>query len=302
MILWFLDERLAAHAFRGLWILNALAWIYTTTMALLIDPSTAKRSWREAVLFPGLISVAIMVYTCAPRPFGWVSDEIQSGAGLHLTMHESRWLTLFFYAWISVCIVAAYLVCVVERRLGHVAGWLLYIVGFGPLLCAVTFAAYVKEFRGAAQTWDKPRRPVESVFEHEPARRNRFDQRPSVPRGVRERHARVHRDGTSLDLEGSRGAARRRGHHCVPTYLARLILSGRLGRRRRLWLWLRREPAADQILQFVDVDVLRCADPDDVAGLEHATGGELFTPGRFLVRLDLVALGRHHLMRYLVVA
>ena len=155
VILWILDERLAGHAFRGLWILNALAWIYTTTMALLIDPSTAKRSWREAVLFPGLISVAIMVYTCAPRPFGWVSDEIQSGAGLHLTMHESRWLTLFFYVWISVCMVAAYLVCVLERQLGHVAGWLLYLVGFGPLLCAVTFAAYVKEFRGAAQTWDK---------------------------------------------------------------------------------------------------------------------------------------------------
>ena len=32
---------------------------------------------------------------------------------------------------------------------------IVYIVGYGPLLCAVTFNSYVKELRGAAMTWDK---------------------------------------------------------------------------------------------------------------------------------------------------
>jgi len=32
---------------------------------------------------------------------------------------------------------------------------LLWFVGFGPLLCAVTVAAYVKEWRGAEQVWEK---------------------------------------------------------------------------------------------------------------------------------------------------
>ncbi len=31
----------------------------------------------------------------------------------------------------------------------------LYVVGYGPLLCAITAAAYVKEARGAEMRWDK---------------------------------------------------------------------------------------------------------------------------------------------------
>jgi hypothetical protein len=30
-----------------------------------------------------------------------------------------------------------------------------YIGGYGPLLCVITTAAYIKEFRGAEQRWDK---------------------------------------------------------------------------------------------------------------------------------------------------
>jgi len=32
---------------------------------------------------------------------------------------------------------------------------LTYLVGYGPLLCAITFDSYIKELRGAAQVWDK---------------------------------------------------------------------------------------------------------------------------------------------------
>ena len=32
---------------------------------------------------------------------------------------------------------------------------LTYLVGYGPLLRAITFGSYIKEFRGTAQVWDK---------------------------------------------------------------------------------------------------------------------------------------------------
>jgi hypothetical protein len=32
---------------------------------------------------------------------------------------------------------------------------LLYVVGFGPVLCAITLDAYVKQARGASAQWDK---------------------------------------------------------------------------------------------------------------------------------------------------
>jgi hypothetical protein len=32
---------------------------------------------------------------------------------------------------------------------------IVYVVGYGSLLCACTFASYVKELRGADMTWDK---------------------------------------------------------------------------------------------------------------------------------------------------
>lgn len=165
VILYFMDSDVARSAFRGLWISNALCWVFTTTLALLVDPSTARRSWREALMFPGLISVAIMIYTCIPRPIGWTVDELTDAAGVHLTTGQHSGIALFFYCWVSMCMVAAYLVYRLERAVGARSGvhtrrarWsgqLIYIVGFGPLLCAITFTAYIKELRGAAQVWEK---------------------------------------------------------------------------------------------------------------------------------------------------
>ena len=32
---------------------------------------------------------------------------------------------------------------------------MLFIVGYGPLLCTITFAAYIAELRGKSITWEK---------------------------------------------------------------------------------------------------------------------------------------------------
>jgi len=42
-----------------------------------------------------------------------------------------------------------------KTTLGWSAPALIYLVGFGPLLCAITFAAYVYEIQGREAKWDK---------------------------------------------------------------------------------------------------------------------------------------------------
>ena len=64
------------------------------------------------------------------------------------------WL-LFAYAWLSLSMLAAYLLKRVEPRAPRLAALLLYVVGYGPLLCAITAAAYIAELRHAEMRWEK---------------------------------------------------------------------------------------------------------------------------------------------------
>ena len=77
--------------------------------------------------------------------------------GVTLTPFERANLVLFAYVWLAASMLVAYLGKAVEKRK---LGWLfsrvfIYIAGYGPLLCACTFASYVKELRGAEMKWDK---------------------------------------------------------------------------------------------------------------------------------------------------
>ena len=139
--LFVLNRELSIDAFRALWALNLVTYSFVTLSAFAHDGPAARRSWLEAVTFPGLISLAIIVWTLvAPR-----LDDAPD------------WVLLFTYIWLSASMLAAYLV----RRLesvpyaGRLAHPLLYVVGYGPLLCAITAAAYVAELRRAEMAWEK---------------------------------------------------------------------------------------------------------------------------------------------------
>ena len=97
-----------------------------------------------------------MLYTAAPRPLERLGRAALEGAGLQWTLDRHSPLILLAYGWLSACMLVAYAAKVVEggrfRRLGPL---LLALGGYGPLLCAVTFASYVHELRGAAMTWEK---------------------------------------------------------------------------------------------------------------------------------------------------
>ncbi len=138
VLLFVLDRQLSIDVFRSLWALNLVTYLFITLSSFAQDGPAARRSWFEAIMFPGLISLAIIVSTVLA-----VADSLP------------EWLLLFAYVWLSASMLAAYLV----RRLEPAAPWLarplLYVVGYGPLLCAITAAAYVAELRHAEMAWEK---------------------------------------------------------------------------------------------------------------------------------------------------
>ncbi len=154
--LWFVDRDLAATTFRFLWVVNALTFVFTTSFALLLDPATARKTWREALLFPGAVSFTFILYGCFPRLLRWIGEGLSDLSGVRLNDLGVDLVMLAAYVWVSLCMVAAWgLVRASSRLPKWLSGLGLYLVGFGPVLCAITFTAYVKEARGAEQVWDK---------------------------------------------------------------------------------------------------------------------------------------------------
>ncbi len=67
------------------------------------------------------------------------------------------YLTLGIYIWIPFSMVGAWIAREVEStRVGRfLSPLLVYLVGYGSLLCAITFDSYIKELRHAEAKWDK---------------------------------------------------------------------------------------------------------------------------------------------------
>jgi cellulose synthase/poly-beta-1,6-N-acetylglucosamine synthase-like glycosyltransferase len=157
IILYFANFPHAWLAFHILWIINAATYIFITSYSVLIDRTTGRHVWREAIMFPGIVNLSIIVYTCFPRLFSEAWHALFGQAHGTSGHAGASWLILFVYAWLSLSMAAAYLAKVVEpKRCGKFfSALLVYIVGYGSLLCACTFASYVKELRKAEMKWDK---------------------------------------------------------------------------------------------------------------------------------------------------
>jgi cellulose synthase/poly-beta-1,6-N-acetylglucosamine synthase-like glycosyltransferase len=157
IILYFSNFAIAWVVFHILWIINALTYVFITSFVLMIDWVTGRHAWVEGVLFPGVISVSIIIAACFPRLLRMIFYDLLPLMGITLTFAERRALVLFAYAWLAGSMLVAYLGKAVEpRRFGRpLSAAFIYIAGYGPLLCACTFASYIKELRGAEMTWDK---------------------------------------------------------------------------------------------------------------------------------------------------
>jgi cellulose synthase/poly-beta-1,6-N-acetylglucosamine synthase-like glycosyltransferase len=155
LTLYFTGSPDAWPVFRVLWITNAVTYLFITGFSVLMDPQTGRHAWRQALLFPGLVNLLIIGVSCFPRLLSDAADLAR------LPGRHTAWITVFIYAWLGGSLAIGYLVKVTEplgKRLGvgRLVSWLLlYLVGYGTLLCACTFASYVKELRKADMTWDK---------------------------------------------------------------------------------------------------------------------------------------------------
>jgi cellulose synthase/poly-beta-1,6-N-acetylglucosamine synthase-like glycosyltransferase len=155
--LYFIDYSLGGTTFHTLWLAGAITYLFITFFALLIDPAAGRRTWKEAVLFPGAVNLIILMTTILPGLASWLGHQMMLGAGFAVTPGWLRGIQLFLYIWLAACMGVAYFGKVCESRpLGRILGpVLVYIGGYGPLLCAVTMAAYLKEFQHAEMRWDK---------------------------------------------------------------------------------------------------------------------------------------------------
>jgi cellulose synthase/poly-beta-1,6-N-acetylglucosamine synthase-like glycosyltransferase len=140
--LWFIDRDYSIGVFQAFWFINLATYLFVTLSSFSLDPAVARSTWREGFAFPGLVSLAIIVYAVYPSALGPLGGD----AAL-----------LFAYVWLSTSMLAAYGVKRLETvpLLGWAARPLIYVVGYGPLLCAITAAAYIKEIQGSEMVWEK---------------------------------------------------------------------------------------------------------------------------------------------------
>lgn len=155
--LFFSDFALSWYLFRMLWILNVITYLFVTLYSFHIDPPIARRAWIEGLIFPGLVSLIIIVLSALPSAL----DLILFDANIPTTQQELsvgvQCIILFMYSWLSINMVFAYLAYKLEARFNSkkTAKALILISGFGALLCAITLMSYIKEFQKAEMTWDK---------------------------------------------------------------------------------------------------------------------------------------------------
>ena len=152
--LFFVDFPLSWYLFNQFWILNSITYLFVTLFSFLIDPVIAKRSWLQGILFPGVISLTIILISLVP---GLMDKIINYLDGLPTTISISNIVILFMYTWLAVCMIPAWLSYKLDLK--KAPAWqttgLIVIAGFGPLLCAITWQSYISELNNEELKWDK---------------------------------------------------------------------------------------------------------------------------------------------------
>lgn len=157
LTLYFINAAAAWSAFHALWLWHAVAYVFGTGLALALDTKTARRAWFEAIMFPGVVSLVIMGYSVFPRFYSVDLVLWLRHVGIVITPHVQTYLTLFMYSWLFICVPLAYLAKLWAQTPGYrwLAPLTLYVVGYGPFLCAITSASYFKELLNVTAAWDK---------------------------------------------------------------------------------------------------------------------------------------------------
>ncbi len=155
--LFYLWPSWAPIAFSVSWTVTFISYAFQTLYSMAIDPQTAKRAWFEGIAFPGLLSLGVMTLAILElKPFvgsdqwsptgGWFRGEVEGEIG-----------ALVILGWSALSTLAAW--CVYRIDKAGAPKWLrnilLVLVGYGPLLCAISMGAIVGQLRSADLKWDK---------------------------------------------------------------------------------------------------------------------------------------------------
>ncbi|HPH68350.1 MAG TPA: glycosyltransferase family 2 protein [Kofleriaceae bacterium] len=150
LTLYGIDEAWAWKAFHFLWIGSAAAYLIVTAASAVVDPWSFAKSWWQGIMFPGVVSLGVIIGSLWP-PLGalmtcWIPPGWPRSVGV-----------VFLYLWPSLGMVAAYSALLLEqsKRFSRLAAPMLYVAGYGAFLCSVTVGSYYKEWKGASMTWDK---------------------------------------------------------------------------------------------------------------------------------------------------
>lgn len=149
-----LDSALAWRTFALFWFLAAVPYLFVTVSTICLDPRTARRCWFAGLLYPGAVSLALMAVSFAPEAVR---------AGLHgVWFGNPDWaafdaLLLLLYSWPALSMLAAWLLVRAEAAglPAPLRDLVLLVVGYGAVLCAVSLAAYLAEWRRLDRTWEK---------------------------------------------------------------------------------------------------------------------------------------------------
>jgi hypothetical protein len=130
--------------------------VVVTAYSLLIDPGTARKSWLQAIFFPGFVSLLIIIATCLPPVFESYVPDLAGHLGITLGEVAGHAVLLFAYVWLTLSMGVAWLAKVCENtKLKFLTPFLVFASGFGSLLSAITFTAWIKEAKGEESKWDK---------------------------------------------------------------------------------------------------------------------------------------------------
>lgn len=154
LVLLMLHSDIAEAAFRYMWIFTACVYIYLIVFSVQLDPRIGWHSWREAILFPGIGAVLLMLAALFPNLPEFVAQTV---FGVTLGHQGQITLLVIFYLWGPVSMLGAWVARFAERLPGgrFLAGLMLYVFGYGSLLCAITVDSYIKEWRRADASWVK---------------------------------------------------------------------------------------------------------------------------------------------------
>lgn len=155
--LFFVDFPLSWKLFRIFWLLNLLTFLLVTLFSYLIDPETSKKSWFQGIMFPGAISLTILIYAGFPSLFEVFLTQSLRFYNLFPSELTISFIVFFMYLWLSLCMAFAYLAKYIEKfpKLKPFCPMLIYTSGYGALLCATSLASYIYEYRKVEMKWDK---------------------------------------------------------------------------------------------------------------------------------------------------